>query len=82
MFQIEDDIPMPAPEEVTPNSKWNKYPFLEMHPGQSTLIADREYTTVRQNVNEARKILRERGEPNPKFIAKKVDGGIRVWRAS
>lgn len=82
MFQIEDNIPLPAPEEVTPNSKWNKYPFLGMQPGQSVLIPNREYTTVRNNANEARKILRERGAENPKFIVKEVDGGIRVWRAS
>ena len=82
MFQIEDNIPLPAPEEAAPNSKWNKYPFLEMHPGQSTLITDREYTTIRQNANEARKILHRRGEANPKFVLKKEADGIRVWRAS
>ena len=67
MIKLEDGVP--APKRVSIG-----WPHGEMEVGQSFLVTDRTLMAVcNANWRYGKKL-------NMKFTAKKVEGGIRVWR--
>lgn len=64
---IENDVPMPAKVLIG-------WPHESMAVGQSFFVANRTMVNV-SNANQ-----RFRKKIGWKFTARKVDGGIRVWR--
>ena len=66
--QVERNVPLP-----TSRVKRN-YPYEDMNTGESFLVTDANLQAVCNANHRASKKL------GRTFIARKVDGGIRVWR--
>lgn len=71
MFKIEKHIPVPESRRGRPSL----YPFAEMTPGESFLVADAE-DRITQIRNAAKSHARRTGI---QFTVRLVDGGVRVW---
>jgi hypothetical protein len=71
MFKIEKHIPVPESRRGRPAL----YPFAEMTPGESFLVADAEerVASIRRAANSH---TRRTGK---KFVVRLADGGVRVW---
>lgn len=70
-MQIDKNIPIPGRAN---NKGKRKYPFAEMQIGDSILIVHIPMTSVTPQVTRAER------ETGFKFTARKVSGGVRVWR--
>jgi len=66
VISVESGIPMPT--------RSSKYPYEELSVGDSFLVTDIPSQIVSNNNWRMSKKLGRR------FVAKKVDGGVRVWR--
>lgn len=66
--EISKDVPLPPPRR--------RYPYSEMEVGESFLIAEGNLQVVCNANYRAGKRL------NRKFIARREEGGVRVWRTS
>lgn len=78
-MEIRNDIPAPAPRPITTRAR-PPYPFSSMAVGESVLFpgADsegREYSAARVMAAKRRK----KGIPC-RFVARKAEGGLRIWR--
>jgi hypothetical protein len=68
-MKIETDIPVPA------STRSRKYPFLDMQVGESIWFDEKV------NGKAYRSSLSTGTRHNLKFVTRKEDGGIRIWRA-
>ena len=71
-FKIEDDHAIPAARQ--PTVRREKYPWSQLEIGQSFFVGDKSLSSMSSNAAHAG---RRNGK---KFIARSVDGGVRVWR--
>ena len=69
-MKIETDVPLPD------SSRARKYPFLEMEVGQSVLFEDEEV-----NGRAYRAAMSTGRRHNQKYVARREDNGLRIWRA-
>ena len=72
VIEIEDGVPMPKYP-----TKPNKYPFDGLKVGQSFFVPG--LVTVTQLGGSRHHAARK--FPDRKFIARVMDGGVRMWRA-
>lgn len=71
-FEIEDEHAIPAARQH--NGRREKYPWSQLDVGQSFFVKDGALRSMSSTASHA-------GRRNKKkFIARVVDGGIRVWR--
>ena len=68
-YNIEMDVPVP-PKTI---SRRSKYPFATMNPNQSVMIKNKTYAAIMG-------LLRKHQVDGKKFVVRKSDGGMRVWR--
>ena len=68
-MKIETDIPVPM------STRSRKYPFLDMQVGESIWFDEQV------NGRAYRSALSTGTRHNLKFVARKEDSGIRIWRA-
>ena len=68
-YVVEDGVPVP-PKRYTRKSK---YPFVNMKAGQSVMIPGKTYAAVMG-------LLRKHKNDGKKFVVRKSDGGMRIWR--
>jgi len=68
-MKIETDIPVPV------STRSRKYPFLDMQVGESIWFDEQV------NGRAYRSALSTGTRHNLKFIARKEDSGIRIWRS-
>ena len=68
-YNIEMDVPVP-PKTI---SRRSKYPFATMNPNQSVMIKNKTYAAIMG-------LLRKHKVDGKKFVVRKSDGGMRVWR--
>ena len=78
-MEIRNDIPAPAPR-VAATGAHPRYPFRKMAVGESVFFpgADsegREFSAARVLAAKRRK----KGAPC-RFVARKAEGGLRIWR--
>lgn len=76
MFEIEDDVEIPAPS-ASRAPRPSKYPLRDMDPGQSFFIAIPEGQDV---AKVQRSVTSSAARWKIKIISRKVEGGLRVWR--
>lgn len=74
-MNIEKQIPMPEPSTAFGQSR--KYPFNEMEIGDSVLAEGFSSTKGCHPYNAAKVYG---GRSGKKFSARKVEGGVRIWR--
>jgi len=65
---IEKDIPLPR------STRQRKYPFVDMEPGQSAFFEEK----IGGKAYKAANAVGQRY--NRKYIGRKENGGIRIWR--
>ena len=65
---IEKDIPLPR------STRQRKYPFVDMEPGQSAFFEEK----LGGKAYKAANAVGQRY--NRKYIGRKENGGIRIWR--
>ena len=65
---IEKDIPVPR------STRQRKYPFVDMEPGQSAFFEEK----IGGKAYKAANAVGQRY--NRKYIGRKENGGIRIWR--
>ena len=68
-MKIETDVPVPL------STRSRKYPFLDMQVGESIWFDEQV------NGRAYRSALSTGTRHNLKFVARKEDSGIRIWRA-
>jgi len=68
---IEESVPVPSSKRA------RKYPFLEMAVGNSVFFAGEEI-----NGRAYRAAMSTGTRHNQEYVARKADGGIRIWRKS
>jgi hypothetical protein len=68
-MKIETDIPVPV------STRSRKYPFLDMQVGESIWFDEQV------NGRAYRSALSTGTRHNLKFVARKEDSGIRIWRS-
>ena len=68
-MKIETDIPVPV------STRSRKYPFLDMQVGESIWFDEQV------NGRAYRSALSTGTRHNRKFVARKEDSGIRIWRS-
>lgn len=72
-MKIEKNIPIPT-------GKATKYPWAEMEVGDSFLF-ECEYSNSKQTNLHCNAIgWSKRNRIESKYVTKKVDGGVRIWR--
>ena len=69
MFDIQSDVPLPK-RRYRPS----KYPWEQMAVDESFMVADGNLRSLRATAYAAGKRLQM------KFIARKTDEGVRIWR--
>lgn len=69
MFQIEKDVPMPVSR--------SRYPFPQMKVGDSFFVPE---THVPARLMSAAISYAKRNTLAWKFAARRIDGGVRIWR--
>jgi hypothetical protein len=72
-LQIEKGVPIP-PKTTTKGRRMN--PIRELEVGDSVLIAGKYQENV---ASRAGRITRQTGR---RFVTRKVEGGVRVWRVA
>jgi hypothetical protein len=84
LLPIEPGIPLP-----TPKTKPRIYPFAEMKEGDSFFLAveaQPAHTYLHRRANKQKRmasVLRSaRVRAIGRFVARQVEGGVRVWRMS
>ena len=78
-IKIEKNVPVPQ----FGMSKYNSYPIANMKPKESFFIKEPDRNAARGKVQLVRMAIAQfvrRKQPNWKFTARLVDGGVRVWR--
>ena len=76
MYEIETGIPLPDTADGAPKKNM-KYGFHRLDVGQSIFVPDQ------RTDGSAACSAREHGRRNGKsFVARAVDGGVRIWRKS
>ena len=73
-MQIEDDIPQPAPSH-----RGVMYPFGRMNVGQSVFFADEPKGTASKPAIAAR-MAQHQSKKQKMFTARRIAGGVRIWR--
>ena len=73
-YIVEDGVQIP---EKKTNARQSRYPFGTMQVGQSVLITDRKPDTVNSAIQA---IKRQPEHRDKKFVKRKMEGGVRVWR--
>lgn len=73
MIKIESGIPAPTSNTRTFVAR---YPWRDLEVSQSFLVTDVKFKTMQAGASLAGKRL------NRKFVARIVDGGVRVWRTA
>jgi hypothetical protein len=68
-YEVETDVPVP-PKKYNRKSK---YPFATMQPNQSVMIPNKTYAAIMG-------LLRKHKIGGKKYVVRKSDGGMRVWR--
>lgn len=76
MFDIEDDVEIPAPS-ASRAPRPSKYPLREMEAGQSFFIAVPDAANV---AKVQRSVTSSAARWKIKIVSRKVEGGLRVWR--
>jgi hypothetical protein len=69
-MKIETDVPLPE------SSRARKYPFLEMSVGESVYFDGEEV-----NGRAYRAAMSTGRRHNQKYVARREDNGLRIWRA-
>ena len=69
-MKIETDVPLPE------SSRARKYPFLEMSVGESVYFEGEEV-----NGRAYRAAMSTGRRHNQKYVARREDNGLRIWRA-
>ena len=68
-YQIENNVPVP----VKRYARKSKYPFGDMGANQSVLISGKSYSAIIG-------VLRKYKAEGKKFVIRKAEGGLRIWR--
>jgi hypothetical protein len=68
-YEVETDVPVP-PKKYNRKSK---YPFSTMQANQSVMIPNKTYAAIMG-------LLRKHKLSGKKYVVRKSDGGMRVWR--
>lgn len=72
MFAIEDNIPPPVPTKGRPQL----YPYDRLEVGQSFFVPNGDYRTIST-------CARRWGRSNNRsFVARTINGGVRLWRTA
>lgn len=71
-YEIEKDIPIPAMS--APRGRKEKYPWSTMDVGHSFFVPDGNVKMLNSSASKAK--LRT----GRTFVARQVEGGVRVWR--
>ena len=72
MYQVDRGYEMPAPRPV-----FGKYPFKTMEVGESFFVALEDMAGPKRMHSTAYNYGKRLGK---KFVARRVEGGVRVWR--
>lgn len=79
MFEIKSDVPPPTrnnPGELTGRpGRPMEYPWDKMMVGDSVLLSQHQAPNARGSIAWYR-----RNNPGQRFVTRKEDGGLRVWR--
>lgn len=70
MFKIDHKVPVPLTKKKLPY----KYPWIEMKAGDSFFVPNGRITNIRSTASSAGRRY------SKQFVAKEVEGGVRVWR--
>lgn len=73
-YQVDENIPMPPRKRGS--GRKSRYPFEQLEVGQSFLVTDRKYASIGSTV------ARRNKQGEPKFAARTVNDGVRVWRTA
>jgi hypothetical protein len=79
MFKIEKNVPLPTTDVANGDPK---YPFADMEPGDSFFIPcpDKERAAIKSRVDSSIHDHVRRRKLTCKFLSRRVEGGVRVWR--
>ena len=69
VYEVDTGVPVP-PKKYNRKSK---YPFATMQPNQSVMIPNKTYAAIMG-------LLRKHKLSGKKYVVRKSDGGMRVWR--
>lgn len=78
MFRIENGVPMPPPR-----ARGCPYPFLDMMPSQSFLVAckpDEQKRVAARLSSASRTFSLKESKGKFRYVTRRVEGGVRCWR--
>jgi hypothetical protein len=80
MAEIEKNVPPPKEGRRPPGSLAPPYPFSKMEPGDSVFIRGGHSDGLEASAARQLAFKRRRKGAPCRFVARNVEGGVRIWR--